>query len=126
MVALFQDDQLYLTGNLIRQLGEVQQRRGLQTQMQYLEVVLIFLTAAITKAYPEAVTPGRRMQFSQIFAPAASPESSPIGSTVTPQNVSIPKICRNFIFRLWPKMALVADEFSVSFGGGTFKRTDGW
>ena len=127
MVALVQDGQLYVTGNLTPQLGEVQQRRGLHTQIRYLEIVLIFLTAAIAKAYPEAVAPGRRMQFSQIFTPAASPPSPvPLfGSNVTPHRISLTKSLCNLIFRLWPKMALLADEFPVSFGGGSFKRTDG-
>jgi hypothetical protein len=124
VVALVQDEQLYVTGSLTPQSGEVQQRRGFHTQMQYLEVVLIFLTAAIAKAYPEAVVPGRRMQFSRIFIPAANlHSSSPI--PLFGSNLSLTKTCRNFIFQLWPKMTLVVDEFSVSFGGGSFKRTDG-
>ena len=123
MVALVQDEQLYVTGNLTPQSGEVQQRRGLHTQMQYLEVVLIFLTVAITKAYPEAVVPGRRMQFFRIFTPDANLHSPPI--PLFGSNLSLTKTCRKFIFRLWPKMTLVADELSVSFGGGSFKRVDG-
>ena len=128
MVTLFQDEQLYVTGNLTPHLGKVQQW-DLQTNRQFLEVVLIVLTAAIAKTYPKAVPPGRRERYSQLFTPAESePNSSPIPSFVSnaiERCTSLTRICRNFAFRLWPKMTLVANEFSVSFGGGSFKRTDG-
>jgi hypothetical protein len=76
MMALVQEGQLYVTKNLTAHLGKVQQQ-DLHTNWQYLEVVLIFLTAAIAKAYPEAVPPGRRDRYSQLFT-ASQPNSSPI------------------------------------------------
>ena len=128
MVALVQDGQLYVTRNLTPHLGKAEQR-DLQTNRQYLEVVLVFVIAAIAKAYPEAVPPGRRHDFSQLFTPTASrPNLSPIPLSVSnaiSQSISLMRTCRNFALRLWPKIILVGSEFSVSFGGGSFKRTDG-
>jgi hypothetical protein len=128
MVALVQDEQLYATRNLTPHLTNVQQGDP-QANRQYLELVLVFLTAAITRAYPEAVPPGRRKHYSQLFTPAASqPELRPIPllvSNVIWQGISLTRTYRNFAFRLWPKIILVVNEFSVSFGGGSFKRTDG-
>jgi hypothetical protein len=128
MVALVQDGQLYVTRNLTPHLGKVQQ--DFQTNRKYLEIVLIFLTVAIAKSYPQTVPPGRRDRYSQLFTPTPSQSNSsliiPLSvSSVIRQSIIITTMCRDFGFRLWPKMIRAAKEFSVSFGGGSFKRTDG-
>jgi hypothetical protein len=127
VVALVQGEQLYATRNLTPHLSKEQQRDP-QANRQYLELVLIFLIAAIARAYPEAVPPERRGNYSQLFTPAPSqPNLCPplFASNVIGQGISLSRTCRNFAFRFWPKMILVVNEFSVSFGGGMFKRTDG-
>jgi hypothetical protein len=128
MVTLVEDEQLYVTRNLTPHLTKVQQRDP-QANRRYLELVLVFLTAAITRAYPEVVPPGRRKHYSQLFTPAVSqPELRLIPlfvSNVIWQVISLTRMCRNFAFRLWPKTILIVNEFSVSFGGGSFKRIDG-
>jgi len=125
IVALVQDEQLYATRNLTLHLTKVQQDDP-QANRQYLELVLVFLTAAITRAYPEAVPPGRRKHYSQHFTPAASrPKLCPIPLFISNVIWQGTRTYCNFAFRLWPKNFLVVNEFSVSFGGGSFKRTDG-
>jgi len=70
------------------------QQHDLQTNRQYLEVVLVFLIAAIAIAHPEAGPPERRDCYSQLFTPTILF----FVSNVIRQSISCTRTCRDFAF----------------------------
>ncbi len=73
-VALVDGNQLYVTKNIVSHLDK--DRQDPQANWPYL-LVLVFMTASIARAYPEAIPPKRRARYSRLFTHDVREPSAP-------------------------------------------------